>query len=474
MIYILKIISSHRFFRLLKLALQMILLHYTDLQSSYFLQRKDTDDSTTKILFLNWIQSQGNDAWISSHIRMEHFPMYGYGLVAKRNVQRNDPLFRIPSNLIQSSDTIKLEYTQISPHFQQIDTILGKFSSLERQDIILALHFMKECTLRGTSYYQPYLDMLPNDIVPRLDTFDDHELYLLEDEFLCQIAKESRSKLKMLYNDLEFQRIIPFGNGLEECTSFPSFHKFVTISSSHSMILNGTKFLVPLADMINHSTRPDITIPHQFQTFHRRNNDGSITVYADRDVMVGEQIFEDYGTLDSSLFLEAHGFVPSENPFHCAVIESRYLLEFSNHNVGLADVLFHLRIIPSMSSIPDVCVTSEGRVQDAQSANLLRVLALGLDNEKLGVCIKTKSRSDCIHYDHASEKVSRFLRLMAGRAYCTKRSSLDEDVEMLESLRKKNASSQSELALRFRIADKRILSDVSGLGSSHVLCDTKE
>ena len=46
-----------------------------------------------------------------------------------------------------------------------------------------------------------------------------------------------------------------------------------------------------------------------------------------------------------------------------------------------------------MSSIPDVCVTSEGRVQDAQSANLLRVLALGLDNEKLGVCIKTKSRS---------------------------------------------------------------------------------
>jgi HAMP domain-containing protein len=50
-----------------------------------------------------------------------------------------------------------------------------------------------------------------------------------------------------------------------------------------------------------------------------------MTVRSDRDVTLSSngntlQLFEDYGPVDSSLFLEAHGFVPHDNPHHCVVI----------------------------------------------------------------------------------------------------------------------------------------------------------
>lgn len=463
-----------RFFRFYKLVLHIILMHYIDLQQCSSSERINIlDESTTEHHFINWIQTQRNGAWISNSVTIQHFTMYGYGLVAKRNVKMNEPLFRIPSSIIQSSDTFKQQYTAMVPDFEEnIEILLGNFSSLERQDIFLALHLMNECTLYDTSHYQPYLDMLPKHIVPRLDTFDEHELFLLEDEFLSNIAKDSRSKLETLYHHVDFQRMMPSRKQRDECTSFSSFHRFVTISSSHSMILNGTKFLVPLADMINHSVRPDINTPHLFSTFHRRNSDGSITVHADRNVVAGDQIFEDYGALDNSLFLEAHGFVPSENPFHCAIIESRYLFEFSTVSVGLTDILLGFRMIPSRTTFPDVCITAEGHIEDTRLVNLLRILSLGLDKEKLDVCTKTKSSKDCIHYDTASENVSRLIQKLAGRTYCAKHSSLDEDLEMLESFQANSATLQSELALKFKIADKCILSKLSGLGFSHNLCNT--
>ena len=63
---------------------------------------------------------------------------------------------------------------------------------------------------------------------------------------------------------------------------------------------------------------------HPFHLFHARNQeDGSITVRADRDVIAGHQIFEDYGDVDNSLYLEAFGFVPHYNPFHFASIPAK-------------------------------------------------------------------------------------------------------------------------------------------------------
>ena len=60
---------------------------------------------------------------------------------------------------------------------------------------------------------------------------------------------------------------------------------------------------------------------NSFTLHHYRNDkDNSITVRADRRFRPNEQIFEDYGDVDNSLYLEAHGFVPDENPHHCAMI----------------------------------------------------------------------------------------------------------------------------------------------------------
>ena len=102
--------------------------------------------------------------------------------------------------------------------------------------------------------------------------------------------------------------------------------------------------LTPLAEMINYS--PKVIGPSlPFDLYHTLNeNDNSITVRSDRNVylpqsslqeVVGDddsvitlQLFEDYGPVDNSLFLSAHGFVPFENQwtrgFLCASTRIRH------------------------------------------------------------------------------------------------------------------------------------------------------
>lgn len=59
-----------------------------------------------------------------------------------------------------------------------------------------------------------------------------------------------------------------------------------------------------------------------FNLYHQRNLQGEISVMADRMTPKGEQVFEDYGDVDNTLYLEAFGFVPHENPFNCAVLNT--------------------------------------------------------------------------------------------------------------------------------------------------------
>lgn len=95
--------------------------------------------------------------------------------------------------------------------------------------------------------------------------------------------------------------------------------------------------------MINYS--PKVEGPSlPFDLYHTLNkNDYSITVRSDRNVylpsqsfqevggrdadsVITVQLFEDYGPVDNSLFLSAHGFVPFENPNNCATISGSAFL----------------------------------------------------------------------------------------------------------------------------------------------------
>ncbi|GAX10327.1 hypothetical protein FisN_3Lh534 [Fistulifera solaris] len=77
--------------------------------------------------------------------------------------------------------------------------------------------------------------------------------------------------------------------------------------------------IVPMAEQINHA--PSNQTNSIFSAFHVHNeSDGSISVFLDRLVEEGEQIYEEYDRLDNSWHLLQFGFVAEENPYHCVVL----------------------------------------------------------------------------------------------------------------------------------------------------------
>lgn len=207
---------------------------------------------------------------------------------------------------------------------------------------------------------------------------------MLQDKYLSDLAHQSHVTLRRVW-ERYIQDIVMVitrkkdTNALlnTSCVSFEAFHKYTAISSSRAMILNEKKYLTPLADMINHAPRHSIAVspPPSFSVYHQLDHP-SIVVKADRDVNVNNQIFEDYGALDNSLFIEAFGFVPYENPFHCVPIQLPLLKVHSTETI-----LTHLD--PSITGLDgqvklynSACVLLDGSLSDQRVYTYLALVAL--------------------------------------------------------------------------------------------------
>mmetsp|Transcript_37254 Transcript_37254/g.78563 ORF Transcript_37254/g.78563 Transcript_37254/m.78563 type:complete len:1056 (+) Transcript_37254:42-3209(+) len=298
-------------------------------------------------------------------------------------IKHLDPLFTVPSSIIISVESILDTYASpssplyLSDFYRVVNKILTnsfprgpglakRGMGLVQQDVVIAMYLMVEdCVNHHSDLFHndseegsrwgPYLDVLPQYTIPRLDTFGDEEYAALRDENLEYTGRNSKRLLEEMYfkgdndggtNSLKTVVIdmIQQKNGSksspldipESCISFETFHRFVAIVSSRAMVLKGVKHLTPLAEMINYSPKLPVEsndegkdlIRAPFDLYHTLSEDNSITVRSDRDIFLTDtdadtgaiQIFEDYGPVDSSLFLEAHGFVPFANPNNCAVI----------------------------------------------------------------------------------------------------------------------------------------------------------
>jgi hypothetical protein len=354
-------------------------------------------------------------------------------------VHQLDPLFTIPSSLIITVPKILEMYGSISsdwhiPSFHsRLDTILRKglhgnglskqinMMGLVEQDVVMALYLMAEncqhehLNLFGKdSFYGPYLDVLPG-LIPRLDTFGDEEYNVLKDKVLEQIGRESKRALEEMYSgpsdrkggslkavllDMIATKINTGSSSLEKasCTSFESFHRFIALISSRAMVLRGEKRVVPLAEMINYAPLPEVSsniIRPAFDLFHSLGEDGSMTVRSDRDVILSSgvdnlvredgstvvQLFEDYGPVDSSLFLEAHGFVPNDNPHHCVVIPGPLIERaVAPNGIKEADKQFIVDALQMLRLAPAKLDTSRPLLQDFCVRQDLSLVEDGSDN----------------------------------------------------------------------------------------------
>jgi len=480
--------------------------------------------------FLSWLVKNGSN--ISSHVTLAEFQEYGgYGLLALQPsgsskggdkaqddekeqsphvvIRELDDLFTIPRNIIISADYVLDNFSSNRDRMIQMVTKGFPHSFLVQQDAVIAIFLMEQCGLGSNSKFKPYLDILPQEIIPRLDTFVEEDLLFLNDEYLAKIAREGRERITNFYHDQEFQTLLrrtvmkkfPNHNSTMSCFDFESFHRFMAIVSSRAMVLNGRKYLTPLADMVNYKPRSDERIKsgatQLFTLYHGLNDlDGSITVRADRDVSVGEQIFEDYGDLDNSLYLEAHGFVPDVNPFHCATIEGRQYM-FNRTTSGNLDetekklihVMHELGLLRSSLKgdfhyddgvydlIPDFCIKQDGSIDNNDALKMLTIAALSQVPELIERCIKAPTKDimelECLHYLNKTERRRQLVQRMARQKYCDQKDALENDESLLHSLEslrwKEKVSTQRILALKFRIEEMKTLSVVGNITFGHCL-----
>lgn len=490
------------------------------------IKRTPISDSDKIENFIHWLKDNG--AIISPSVTIASFPNFGgFGLQAKLQqrsdeevdvneddnhtiaIHHLDEMFTIPQSIIISSKSVYQQFQSSIPNFQSklmylIHQFIHYNSQLIHQDIVIALYLMVQCTLKDDSLFYPYLDILPSYIIPRLDTFNDEELDMLQDEDLKDLAKNSYHQLHSLWQSEKFHSFLSSminatnhndnvkskDAGIAQCMSFQSFHKYVAIVSSRAMVLQGTKYLTPLAEFANYHPRKDDRklmkgrMGQSFTLYHEHNNNGSITVFADRNVLYGEQIFEDYGDIDNSLYLEAHGFVPNENPFHCAMVSSKLIPSPKDIPMILRKALVALKILPEKDSElyppPSVCILDDGSISDNGVEAYLTVIAMIRDGnqEIMEQCSEALDTDDeelvklqCLHYDGHKQILYELIQSLSTQSLCQSASTLKEDSYLLNSLLEDNQPSNSLgedptkkiLALKFRMADKRIFHNIAAV-----------
>eukprot|EP00985_Skeletonema_marinoi_P031003 scaffold35407_cov146-Skeletonema_marinoi.AAC.2 len=345
------------------------------------------------------------------------------------------------------------------------------------------------------------------------------------------------------------------------CLEFDTFHKFIGIVSSRAMVLKGIKYLTPLAEMINYSpvspleqvvhpsrssseldgrvaVREDGMIHTPFDLYHTLGADDSITVRSDRNVMLQQQqqpsphdgsaedttaatttiqIFEDYGPVDSSLFLEMHAFVPSNNPYHCAVIHGRHFLRRQvapgrsdpNSNVLLRALkLLHLTNpqLTQFVSLEDVCVRKDMTIVEdgnmigrrpASDAIAITSLLLGESTDMFSnlevlksKCITAIESNDverielqCARYPGSRRIVKHALVNAAQRSVSEADVTMETLSSWLEEAEMEGGEGGNEklaLAVRFRIEERKIIDSISDISLiddeplKHVVIDASD
>jgi hypothetical protein len=445
---------------------------------------------------LSWFKENGG--WISGNLKLDSFSI-GNGLRAVSDrgggengfvIRKDDDVFRIPEKLQIHSRGVIGGWNKISEEATTLVwNILEKNAknSLDEQDMIIALQLMIECALSEDSFWFPYLQMLPEH-VPRLDYYNEEELALLQDKELFAKTLASKAMMKDVWEKLQEDGSWTLfldattNNPDPRCLTYDMFHHFTAIVGSRAFVLRNMKFLWPVADMTNHmqdtttnhmqdttsDTEPvDMVENQHFKKYHRGSAPGEIVVKSYRSFKVGMQYDEEYPSLDNSLSIKKYGFVPVDNPQHCAtVLVPKPSMEDTE------TLLVELQL----DAIRTLCVNRDGTFgmgMDRYGKAYLGVVALEQMPDQLAKCqwaqadFMAKSRVEaidksCALYPGAAEASSSMIKVAAKKMLDSMETTLEEDMVLLEKLQSGEELNSMNpkhaiTALRFRIEQKKLL-----------------
>lgn len=215
---------------------------------------------------------------------------------------------------IPRSHIITLEMAKASPIGQKM--VQANLNLLSPKHSFLSTYILQE-KAKDTSFWQPYLDILPESYsnFPIFYT-DDEKEWLTGSPFLDQVIE----KIQDIEEDYE-----AICEAVPEYRDFP-IHEFSKIrmgvsSRIFGMQIDGIKTdgFVPLADMLNHRR------PRQTTWSYEESKNGFI-IDAMEDIDRGIEVMDSYGKKCNSRFLLNYGFIVRNNdaneyPFKCRLRE---------------------------------------------------------------------------------------------------------------------------------------------------------
>lgn len=438
---------------------------------------------------MTWFKENGG--WISENLKLKKFPI-GNGLQAFSSdeeydgvvIRENDEVFRIPEILQLNPRAIISGWNKTSAEMMTLtkETVKNIVrSKFDQQDIIIALQLMIECAMGEESFWYPYLQMLP-EYVPRMDYFSEEEMKLLQDPDLSEHSRASKASMEFVWQELHEKDSwtvllkAATDNPDPKCLTYEKFHHFTAIVGSRAFILRNIKFISPVADMVNHMARQTSSIDYHnvedvnmfdvgFQKYHKVIN-GEIVVRADRDFYSGVQYVEEYGTLENSLYITKFGFVPIDNPQHCAVVEVP-TPTMEETKALLAQL--------KLENIKTMCLNRDGSFGlGDQRFGLAYFGVLGLENlpNQLVECQRAQGKfmtqyidESCAVYPGAVEATLVMVKQIAEKVLASCETTLEEDVSLLERFEKGGIPYgmnpvHAINAIRFRLEEKKVLQDI--------------
>lgn len=411
--------------------------------------------------FQEWFASHGG--WMIPSLKLEKTEEYGNTLRLTKSItddariSHKDKLIEIPTSIVFTKEKAskKVESIVSTQIYNEVLKVIQKQlpnNVLEQQDTWIAVDLMLECSLGLRSNWYPYLQVLPK-IQSRLSSFNDKEFDFLQDDSLATLGRNQRKAYTSIWNGgvhrclKEAASISPEAT---KCLTLDNFHNYISLVASRAMILNHeseypTKYLTPMADMINHADIPEERLDSgsNFHNYHRYQKESqSIIVYADRQFRVGDSIVEEYGKLDNSLYLTVFGFIPQNNPNHCVMLFAPY------HSA-------------------EECVHRDGTIlnnNELEKALVLHLLSPELCNTK----------EECWIHPDRKRSLQSYWRPVARSRLDQSSTTLEDDKVLLKNLEEsivEDASSTSlwrgmnrdhaRLALTFRIEEKKLLTHLA-------------
>ncbi|KAG0027934.1 hypothetical protein BGZ82_008703 [Podila clonocystis] len=182
----------------------------------------------------------------------------------------------------------------------------------------LILYLIQQRLLRDRSFFQPYLDMVPEKIYTALE-FDDEDLEHLRGTNAFLTVKELKKDLREKYEQM--MELASDAETPEEEYTWEMFLWAETVVSSRAYPAHlfgecreGEVVLIPLADMLNHQSRHKIS---WLKTPQGLQMSGSA-------VKKGEQVFNNYGPKSNEELLVGYGFCIEDNADDMVTLKTNF------------------------------------------------------------------------------------------------------------------------------------------------------